>query len=66
MTPYQRGIWRLKGAIGNLKSLRRAGYISPGQELRSLRELQNALREWEIAEEFRRKAEAKPVGITPE
>lgn len=53
--------WRLKGLIGQMKSLRKAGVLTAQQELNVLKELQGALRRQDVRQDMKRLAESKAV-----
>lgn len=44
----RKAIWRLRGLIGQMKSLRKQGVLTVGQELTIVKELRKALREQEL------------------
>lgn len=56
---------QLKGVQAHLKSLRCRGALTAGQELRCLKELQEAETAWKRQYELRKAALSKPPGITP-
>lgn len=44
----KKAIWRLRGLIGQMKSLRKQGVLTARQELAIVKELHKALREQEL------------------